>query len=125
MSLTRILLSIFVVISIAGCTTSKKPSSTSPTSIEAFAARSEGTVRVGAWNIENLGTRRADSQTNPPEPDQTPEALADYIASSGVDVLALEEIHDDDQPSSGTPGHEPWRNKILERALARLNQQGG
>jgi len=84
-------------------------------------ALSAGQLRVGAWNIENLGTKHGDDDGE----DQTPEALADYIMSSQVQVLALEEIHDDDQPSSNVPGMSPWRNTILASALQLISQRTG
>ncbi len=78
-------------------------------------------LRIGAWNIENLGTRSADSNAD----DQEPEALAEYIHSSQVSLLALEEIHDDEQDSSETPGRAPWKNKILDRTMAELEERSG
>ncbi|RYD27889.1 MAG: hypothetical protein EOP86_23900 [Verrucomicrobiaceae bacterium] len=83
-------------------------------------------LRIGAWNIENLGTRAADSlKAGYSEEDQEPEDLAAYILSSGVNLLALEEIHDDEQTSSDTQGEAPWRNAVLDQTVKILEEQSG
>ena len=52
-------------------------------------------IRLGSWNIEKLG----DSQND----DSAPKALAEYIHISGVDVISLQEIGDnDDNPETRT-----------------------
>lgn len=73
-------------------------------------------VRVGAWNIEHLGNPASRSGVGH-NVAQTPKDLADYIRASGVDLLALEEIADDDQPGR--------RNKSIAAALADLKAQTG
>jgi hypothetical protein len=71
----------------------------------------KGALRIGAWNVENLGTE---------DPAQKPEDLAEYILSSGVDVMSIEEIHDDDQKTDDDKGKAPWRNKIIDDVLKLL-----
>jgi hypothetical protein len=76
------------------------------------------TAVVGAWNIQWLGT-----------PEQRPniakgraqkaEDIADYIIESGVDVLGLEEISDDD----GVNG--TYTNKTITRALQVIRNKTG
>jgi hypothetical protein len=66
-----------------------------------------------------FSTRSADSNAE----DHEPEALAKYIHSSQVSLMALEEIHDDKQDSSETPWRAPWRNKILDRTMAELEER--
>lgn len=70
-------------------------------------------VRVGAWNIEWLGTpdRRTAGGA------QTPDDIATGIAASGVDLLALEEV-------AVTDGGSAMRNGVLDDAFARLNAGG-
>lgn len=46
-----------------------------------------GRLRIGTWNIENLGRRE------PARTDADIAAIASFIRSTGVDVLALEEIN--------------------------------
>ena len=75
-------------------------------------------IVLGAWNIEWLG--RPDMRSGPSKDvAQTPEDLARYIADSGVDMLALEEI-------CVLPGQDlhPF-NPTLQSALHLLNQQPG
>lgn len=48
-------------------------------------------IKIGSWNIENLGERKHG---------QSPPALAEHIALAGVDILALQEIHDTDGSDS-------------------------
>jgi hypothetical protein len=73
-----------------------------------------GSLRIGAWNIEHLGTRK---------PPQKPADLVDYLVTSGVDVLALEEIHDDDQKVNEDPPKDPFRNAILDASLPLLKDK--
>ena len=75
-------------------------------------------VRIGSWNIEWLGfpdKRARPGKDNP----QRPEDLAEYIHSTGVDVLALEEIGVDADKS-------PWKSQeleLLQRALLDKYQE--
>ncbi|MBM3964844.1 MAG: hypothetical protein FJ308_07210 [Planctomycetes bacterium] len=72
-------------------------------------------VRIGAWNIEWLGfpdKRARPGKDNP----QRPEDLAEYIHSTGVDVLALEEIGVDSDKA-------PWTSRELERLQRALKDQ--
>src|SRR5262245_53677378 len=75
-------------------------------------------ARIGAWNIEHLGS--PELRSGPAEGiAQEPADIADYIKASKVDVLALEEIDDDD----GSPGTKS--NKTLTKAFELLKQQTG
>lgn len=73
-------------------------------------------LRIGAWNIEHLGTHR---------PPQKPEELVQYIMASKVDAIALAEIHDDDQITGNEPGKAPWKNKVLDQMLPLLQKSTG
>jgi predicted extracellular nuclease len=64
-------------------------------------------VKIGAWNIENLGERTFG---------QDERALAEHIFLSGVDILALEEIHDTDNKSTSRT------NAKLDAAFKLLNK---
>jgi len=66
-------------------------------------------LRIGSWNIQNLGSRPWG---------QEPQDLADHIRASGADVLALQEIHDDD-------GRDKTRtNAKLDQIVELLNEGG-
>lgn len=72
-------------------------------------------IRVGAWNIEHLGSpgsRFGDADGIA----QKPEDLAAHIKKAGVHVLALEEIGD-----TADPG---MRSKELDATFAILNADG-
>jgi hypothetical protein len=62
-------------------------------------------IRLGSWNIENLPRG-----TGQPAP-----ALAEYLRLSGVDILALQEIHDTDVGPDR-------KNERLDEVVAILNQ---
>uniref|UniRef100_B8DN62 Endonuclease/exonuclease/phosphatase n=1 Tax=Nitratidesulfovibrio vulgaris (strain DSM 19637 / Miyazaki F) TaxID=883 RepID=B8DN62_NITV9 len=70
-------------------------------------------IRVGAWNIEWLGTpdRRTVGGL------QTADDIAAAIGASGVHLLALEE-------AAVTDGGTAMRNAVLDGAFARLNAGG-
>lgn len=76
----------------------------------ASAARAQGHIKVGAWNIENLGERQQG---------QSALALAEHLRLAGLDVLALEEIHDTNNNNATR------RNGKLDQVFALLNQQPG
>lgn len=67
-------------------------------------------IRVGSWNIENLGDRRCG---------QHPKALVEHLMLASVDILALQEIHDTDNKA------ETYTNYKLSSALKELNQIDG
>ena len=67
-------------------------------------------IKVGAWNIENLGDRTLG---------QVPAAIAEHILLAGVDVLALEEIWDNDGDDAKTT------NTKLDDVLRRINSSPG
>jgi endonuclease/exonuclease/phosphatase family metal-dependent hydrolase len=76
----------------------------------ACSALADEYVKIGAWNIENLGGR---------EYGQIPAALAEHIQLSDVDILALEEIWDtDDSPETRT-------NSKLDETFQRINEEPG
>lgn len=76
----------------------------------AEAATTATSLRVGAWNIEWLGT--PDSRTGPAHGvAQEPGDLADEIAASGVAVLALEEVTYN-ADVDGHPGNETLREAL-------------
>lgn len=74
-------------------------------------------IRVGAWNIEWLGSpeRRSGPAENHA---QTPAALAEYILESKVDILGLAEIAQNVEERPGT-------NATLTAALHLVEQQTG
>lgn len=74
-------------------------------------------LRIGALNIEWLGQphRRARPAKDVA---QDPKDIAEYIKASGVSILALEEICDDDGVA------ETHTNKTLSNAIAVLNDHG-
>lgn len=72
-------------------------------------AQPEPTVRVGSWNIEWLGQPEKRHSKH----DQKPEDIAKYIKSSGVQVLALNEI-------CATTTEGPLRNANLDQAFEWL-----
>jgi endonuclease I/endonuclease/exonuclease/phosphatase family metal-dependent hydrolase len=67
-----------------------------------------GYLKVGSWNIENLGQRQ-----------QNRHALAEHIQLADVDVLALQEIHDTNGAGA------PYANNRLQMALDLVNQVKG
>jgi predicted extracellular nuclease len=72
-----------------------------------------GTLRVGCWNIEWLG--RPESRSGvAANVAQSAEDLADCIADSGVDVLALAEI-------TTLVRGEPIRSREIEATIDKLN----
>ncbi len=74
-------------------------------------------IRVGAWNIEWLGF--ADKRAKPgKDHPQAPKDLADYIHSSQVDVLSLEEIGVDNNVG-------PLKSAALQAVLDELKSEHG
>lgn len=74
-------------------------------------------LRVGAWNIEWLGSPQRRSGPARDQP-RTPEALAEYILAADVDILGLEEIRIDAPDGSD-------RNALISAALRLVEQQRG
>ena len=72
-------------------------------------ASSDDYLKIGAWNIENLGGRI---------PNPHPAAIAEHILLADLDVLALEEIWDTD----GVP--ETMTSPALEQVFQRVNDGG-
>ncbi|MBU0637860.1 MAG: hypothetical protein KKB50_03275 [Planctomycetes bacterium] len=74
-------------------------------------------IRVGAWNIEWLGTE--DRRSGPARGHaQTAADLAEYIAASRVAVLGLEEIARSDEQG-------PWTSDRLDEAFELVAQRTG
>lgn len=84
----------------------------------ARAAASQPTVlRVGAWNIEWLGT--PDSRYGPAKGRlQTFDDLADYIAFADVSILAVAEVAKDAESGA-------WKSERLAAALAAVGKRSG
>jgi hypothetical protein len=97
---------------VAGCTAPPKQAAPRPAETAALEP-----LRVGAWNIEWLGTpqRRSGPARNHL---QTPEALAEYILAADVDLLGLEEIKIDAADGSDT-------NSVLTAALEIVEEERG
>lgn len=74
-------------------------------------------IRVGAWNIEWLGT--PERRSGPAKSQaRTPDNLAEYILAADVDILGLEEIRIDAEDGSDT-------NALLTGALAIVAEERG
>ncbi len=67
-------------------------------------------IKIGSWNIENLGQRRWG---------QNRFAIAEYLQLADLDVLALQEIHDTDGEGA------PYRNKKLDQVVTLMNERDG
>jgi endonuclease/exonuclease/phosphatase family metal-dependent hydrolase len=65
-------------------------------------------IRIGSWNIQNLGVRPWG---------QHPKAVAEHLLLAGVDLIALQEIHDTDGDASRRS------NAVLDEALDLINHQ--
>ena len=82
------------------------------------AAYAQQQIKVGAWNIQYLGAhtcRPAATQQTA----QRPSDLAKFIIASGVDILGLEEITDDDgQPNTFT-------NQTLTSVMTKIRETTG
>jgi endonuclease/exonuclease/phosphatase family metal-dependent hydrolase len=73
-------------------------------------ALSQDWIRIGSWNIQNLGERPWG---------QRPKAIAEHLHLAGLDLLALQEIH-------ATEGDRLQRtNATLDRVLALLSRRDG
>ncbi len=95
-----------------GCATPQKR-----TTKDAATGAQRRPVRVGAWNIEWLGTPQ--KRSGPAKNQlQTPEALAEYILAADVDVLGLEEVGIDSADGSDA-------NSVLRQALAIVEEKRG
>ena len=73
-----------------------------------YNAMAAETIRIGTWNIERLGERNDET---------TAESVGNYIRSSEVDILALQEIKDTD------PNRQIRTNTKLDSAFERLNRE--
>jgi hypothetical protein len=74
--------------------------------------------RIGFWNIEWLGQPSKRSGIAK-DVHQTPEDIAMYVSASGVQVLGLAEICDDDEEDDVSS------NSTLDDAINLLNSNGG
>ena len=82
------------------------------------AASAQQQIKVGAWNIQYLGAhtcRPASTQHTA----QRPSDLAKFIIASGVDILGLEEITDDDGVAN------TFTNQTLNSVMQRIRQTTG
>lgn len=97
------------------------PSSPTPRS----AAAPPAPIRIGAWNIEWLGT--PGSRSGPAKGHaQAAEDLADYIATAGVSILGVEEIAETD--AAAPPEGSGWvarTNATLRAAFEIVEARGG
>jgi len=75
-------------------------------------------IKVGAWNIQYLGahTCRPESTGHTA---QRPSDIAKFIVDSGVDILGLEEITDDDGVAS------TFTNLTLNSVMTKIRQTTG
>lgn len=80
-------------------------------------AAGKSVITIGAWNIEWLG-KPEDRSGAGKDVAQSPSDLADAIAASGVDVLAVAEV------VTRVRGR-PLRSREIEAVLARLNNKPG
>ncbi len=67
-------------------------------------------IRIGSWNIEKLGQSGEETQAK---------ALADYIHLAGIDILALQEIYDNDGEDATKT------NRQLTAVMALMNEATG
>lgn len=93
-------------------------------SLTATWVRGQEKIRVGAWNIETLGSPDSRDYFRKSPSDgygvaRKPAELADQIEILRLDVLALSEI-DDTEAGDGTA-----TNRVLDEAFAILNRRSG
>ena len=108
----RCLLAAGLLCSALSCTTSsRKAPSTMPTSRPVLQSGdpTAANLRIGSWNLRWLGPSAHDRFEA-----RSPQDLAAYIASSGVSVLALQEV-------GQSPGAK-LRNSTLDAAMTCLNE---
>lgn len=79
-------------------------------------ALAQSTITIGAWNIQYLGSPQCRPSNNPA---QQAEEIADFVIASGVDVLGLSEITDDDNASA------TQTNRTLTHAMQIIQQKTG
>ena len=82
------------------------------------AAYAQQQIKVGAWNIQYLGARMC----RPAATQQTAQRSSDiakFIIASGVDILGLEEITDDDGQSN------TFTNQTLNSVMTKIRQETG
>ncbi len=82
-----------------------------------------GVIRLGSWNIENLGDPKA--RRGPGEGvEQKPQDLARYLRHARLDVLAVQEVTADGPAPDGFP--KQYRTSaVLGKTLAELNKMPG
>lgn len=81
-------------------------------------AYSQNQITVGAWNIQYLGAPKCRPKATKKKA-QNATDIANFIIASGVDVLGLSEITDDD----GLPG--TYTNYTLKRVMEIIQQNTG
>ena len=92
--------------------------------VSASSVPGQDRIRVGAWNIETLGSPdsrdyRHKSPSNGYGVPRKPRELADRIEALRLDVLALSEIDDTDAADGSAT------NRVLDRAFRILNRRDG
>lgn len=92
--------------------------------VSAFPVLGQDRIRVGAWNIETLGSPDSrdylrKSPSNGYGVPRKPAELADLIQALRLDVLALSEIDDTDAREG------PATNRVLDEAFRILNRRSG
>lgn len=99
------------------CLSATLLASAQPAGNSAASKPSAGEIRIGAWNIEWLGA--PNSRSGPAKGvAQKAEDIARCIDAANVDLLALEEIGDDDGDDA------KHTNKTLDAAFAQLSSSG-
>jgi hypothetical protein len=81
-------------------------------------AYSQNQITVGAWNIQYLGAPKCRPKATKKKA-QSATDIANFIIASGVDILGLEEITDDD----GLPN--TYTNYTLTRVMEIIEQKTG
>lgn len=113
----RVLVAVLASLALLGALRGCAPHERGPLRAHPQASAAPGApIRVGAWNIEWLGSpqRRSGPARGVL---QSPADLADYIADSGVRILGLEEIAADDELGLAS--------SIVAQALSQVEQRIG
>ena len=82
------------------------------------AANAQQQIKVGAWNIQYLGAHNCRPAATGHHAQRSSD-LAKFIIASGVDILGLEEITDDDGQSN------TFTNQTLNNVMRRVRETTG
>jgi predicted extracellular nuclease len=82
------------------------------------AAYAQQQIKVGAWNIQYLGAHNC-RPVSTEHTAQRPSDIAKFIIASGVDILGLEEITDDDGQSN------TYTNQTLTSVMTKIRETTG